>query len=165
MWNKIYFVLLAVAALLMCFFTFYAYSWLGSIGSPTSALEGYYHYAGLSSTFLWISTAVLLILANVILWETRRGWAMWATFAYFAVFVVLRTFWLEKARYNFENSDSLFFTPVIGVILIIAAGAFVFFNQFFNLRLNEKMYPPQQTDEGLQVEENEEIPKTEEEND
>lgn len=164
MWNKIYFGLLAAAFLLMCFFTFYAYSWLGSIGNPKDALVGYYYHAGSGSTFLWVSTAVLLILANVILWETRRGWAMWATFAYFAVFVVLRTFWLERARYNFENSDSLFFTPVIGVILIVVAGAFVFFNQFLNLRLNEKMYPPRETDKDLQVIETEEIPKTEEEN-
>lgn len=67
---------------------------------------------------------------------------MWTTFAFFAVFVILRTFWLEKARYNFQNSDSLFFTPLVGVILIIVAGAFVFFNQFLNLRLSEKMYPP-----------------------
>ena len=164
MWNKIYFALLAVAVLLMFFFTFYAYSWFGSIGNPKDALEGYYYYAGLGSTFLWFSSAVLLILANVILWTTRRGWAMWTTFAYFAIFVLLRTFWLEKARYNFENSDSLFFTPVIGVILIIVAGAIVFFNQFFNLRLNEKMYPLRETDGDLQVVENEEIPKTEEEN-
>src|SRR5215213_5772016 len=129
MWNKIFFAVLAVAVVVMCFFTFYANSWLGSIGSPKDALEGYQYYAGLSSMFLWISSAVLLILANVILWNTRRGWAMWTTLAYFAVFVILRCFWLEKARYNFQNSDSFFFTPIIGVILIIGAGAVIFFNQ------------------------------------
>jgi uncharacterized membrane protein SirB2 len=142
MWNKVFYSVLAAAVIGMCFFTFYANSWLGSIGNPRTALEGYDYYAGFGSTFLWISSAVLLILANVILWTTRRGWAMWTTFAFFAVFVILRTFWLEKARYNFQNSDSLFFTPLVGVILIIVAGAFVFFNQFLNLRLSEKMYPP-----------------------
>jgi hypothetical protein len=156
MWNKIYFVVLAVAFLVMCFFTFYANSWLGSIGNPKDALEGYYYYAGLGSTFLWLSSAVLLILANVILWTTRRGWAMWTTLAFFAIFVILRAFWLEKARYNFQNSDSLFFTPIVGVILIIVAGAIIFFNQFLNLRFHEKMYPPKPTDEDLQVVENEE---------
>ena len=156
MWNKIYFAVLAVAVLAMCFFTFYAYSWLGSIGSPKDALAGFDYFAGSGSVFLWISSAVLLILANVILWNTRREWALWTTFVYFAVFVVLRTFWLEKARYNFQNSDSLFFTPIVGVILIIIAGAIVFFNQFLNLRLNEKMYPPAPADEDLQVVENEE---------
>src|SRR5205809_4376915 len=110
MWNKIYFVVLAVAFLVMCFLTFYANSWLGSIGNPKDALEGYYYYAGLGSTFLWISSAVLLILANVILWTTQRGWATWTTLTFFAIFVILRAFWLEKARYNFQNSDTLFFT-------------------------------------------------------
>ena len=156
MLNKIYFTVLGVAILVMCFFTFYANSWLGSIGNPKDALEGYYYYAGLGSTFLWISSAVLLILANVILWTTQRGWATWTTLTFFAIFVILRAFWLEKARYNFQNSDTLFFTPIVGVILIIVAGAIIFFNQFLNLRLHEKMYPPKPTDDDLQVVENEE---------
>jgi hypothetical protein len=147
MWNKIYFALLAVAALAMIFFTFYAHSWFSSIDNPKNVLEGYFYYAGLGSIFLWISAAVLLILANIILWDTRRGWALWATLGYFAFFVILRTFWLEKARYNFQNSDSLFFTPVIGVILIVGAGGLVFFNQYLNLRLNEKMHPPRVADD------------------
>jgi len=156
MWNKIYFAVLGIAGLVMCFFTFYAKSWLGSIGNPKDALEGYYYYAGFGSTFLWISSAVLLILANVLLWAMRRGWAMWTTLAYFAVFVILRTFWLEKARYNFENSNSLFFTPIVGVILIIIAAAIIFFNQILNLRLNEKMYPPKVDVEESSIAEKEE---------
>ncbi len=141
MWNKIYLALLAVAFIVMCFFTFYANSWFGSIGNPKATLEGYYHYAGWGATILGVSSLILLVIANVIFWNTRRAWAMWTTFAYFTIFVILRTFWLEKMRYNFEKSDSLFFTPVVGVILIVAVGAIVFFNQFINLRLNEKMYP------------------------
>lgn len=141
MWNKIYLALLAVAFVVMGFLTFYANSWLGSIGNPKDALAGYYHYTGLGTTILGISSLILLVIANVILWNTRRAWAMWVTFVYFTVFVILRTFWLEKSRYNFENSDSLFFTPVVGVIFVIAAGAIVFFNQLINLRLNDRMYP------------------------
>lgn len=156
MWNKIYFAVLFAALPVMSFFMLYAYSWLQSIGSPADAFAGYQYYAGLSSTFLWLSTAVLLILANVLLWNTRRAWALWVTFVYFSVFVILRTFWLEKARYNFQQSDSFFFTPFVGVILIIAFGAIVFFNQFLNLRLHEKMYPPRETPERSEVTENEE---------
>lgn len=157
MLSKIYLAVLAVAVLVMCFFIFYANSWFGSIGDPRDALAGYDFYAGLSSTVLWISTAVLLILANIILWNTRLGWAMWTTFAFFAVFVVLRTFWLEKARYNFQNSDAFFFTPFVGVMLIIGFGAVVFFNQFLNLRLNEKMYPPSPPEENLETVEEEKV--------
>jgi len=142
MWNKIYLAVLAVAVVAMSFFVLYSHSWLGSIGNPKDALEGFEYYAGLGSTFLWISTAILLILANIILWNSRRAWAMWASFAYFAFFIILRYFWLEKASYNFQKSDSFFLTPIFGVILIVAFGAVVFVNQFLNLRLNEKMYPP-----------------------
>jgi len=157
MWNKIYLAVLAAAFLVMCFFTFYANSWLGSIGNPKDAIEGYEHYAGIGSLSLSISSVILLILANVILWNTRRGWALWTTLAYFAIFVILRSFWLEKSRYSLQYPDSSFFTPaLVGAGVIIAAGAVVFFNQLLNLRLNEKMYPPLETSENTEVLKNEE---------
>ncbi len=150
MWNKIYLAVLAVSVVVTSSFFIYSHSWFGSIGDPKLALKGFEDYSGWGSTFLWVSTAILLILANIILWNLRRARAMWASFAYFAIFVVLRFFWLEKAHYNFQNSDSFFFTPIVGVILIVAFGAIVFFNQFLNLRLNEKMYPPRETEADLQ---------------
>src|SRR5215204_631986 len=157
MWNKIYLAVLAAAFLVMCFFTFYANSWLGSIGNPKDAIEGYEHYAGIGSLSLSISSVILLILANVILWNTRRGWALWTTLVYFAIFVILRAFWLEKSRYSLQYPDSSFFTPaLVGAGVIIAAGAIVFFNQLLNLRLNEKMYPPPETSENTEVLKNEE---------
>jgi len=157
MWNKIYLGVLAAAVLVMCFLTFYSYSWLGSIGNPADAIAGYDYYARLGTIFLSISSVILLILANVILWNSRRGWALWTTLAYLAIFVILRTFWVEKARYNFQYPDSLFFTPaLVGAILIIIAGIIVFFNQLVNLRLNEKMYPPPETPENIEIVENEE---------
>src|SRR5215203_940774 len=155
MWNKIYFAVLLAAILAMSFFTYYAHAWLQSIGNPADAFTGYQYYASLGSAFLWISSVVLLILANVLLWFSRRAWALWLSFAYFAVFVVLRTFWLEKAAYNFQKSESFFFTPIVGVILIIVAGVFIFFNQFLSLRLHEKMYPPPETHEATEIHENE----------
>jgi hypothetical protein len=153
MWNKIYLAVLAVAVVVMSFFIIYSHSWFGSIDNPKNVLEGFEYYAGLGSTFLWISTAVLLILANIILWNSRRAWAMWTSFAYFAIFILLRDIWLAKASYNFQKSDSFFITPVVGVILIIAFGTIVFFNQFVNLRLNEKMYPMKASEPDLSNEE------------
>ncbi|HVE59350.1 MAG TPA: hypothetical protein VNB22_21170 [Pyrinomonadaceae bacterium] len=149
MWNKIYLAGLAVALVVMSFFVVYSHSWFGSIGNPKDALAGFDYYAGLGSTFLWCSTAILLILANIILWNSRRAWAMWASFVYFAIFIILRYFWLEKESYNFQNSNSFFLTPIFGVVLIVAFGAIVFVNQFLNLRLNEKMYPPRETEAEL----------------
>jgi hypothetical protein len=149
MWDKIYLAVLAAALLVMSFFSFYSYSWLHSIGSPKDALAGYEYYAGLAGAFLWISTLVLLILANILFWKTRRAWALWTSFGYFAAFLLLRYFWLETASFNFQKennlTDSSFsFSPVLGVILVIVAGVVVFFNQFLNLRLQQKMYPPRE---------------------
>src|SRR5215204_987330 len=156
MWNKIYLAILAAAVLVMCFFTFYAGNWLTSIGDPRDAIAGYEYYAGLGMTFLSISTVILLVLANVILWKTRRGWAMWTTLGYFAIFLSLRIFWLEKTRYTLQYPESLFFTPaLIGGIGIIAAGSVVFINQLLNLRLNGKLNPPPETIENDEVLENE----------
>ncbi len=154
MWSKIYLAVLAAAILAMIFFTFYANSWLGSIGNPKDAIEGYEYYARIGSTFLSISFMILLILANIFLWNTRRSWAMWASFGYFAIFVLLRAFWLEKSRYGFQYPDSVFFTPaLVGAGLVIAAGVLVFFNQLLNLRLHERMYPtPTETDENVEPE-------------
>jgi len=144
MFSKIYLSGLAVAFVAMSFLTLYAYSWLGSIGNPADALAGYEFYAGLSSTLLWVSTAFLLIAANIILWNSRRGWAMWTSFAYFSFFVIAHYFWLERALHNFKNSDGFFSQPLLGVFLILIFGAIVFFNQYLNLRLNGKMYPPKE---------------------
>ena len=156
MWSKIYLAVLAAAFLVMCFFTFYANSWLGSIGNPIDAIAGYDYYARLSTIGLSISFVALLILANIILWNTRRSWALWTTLGFFALFVLIRTFWLEKSRYSFQYPDSLFFTPaIVGAVLIIAAGAVVFFNQLLNLRLHERMYPtPTETTDNIEVAEN-----------
>ncbi|HEY8559983.1 MAG TPA: hypothetical protein VIL74_06240 [Pyrinomonadaceae bacterium] len=156
MWKKVYPAALAAAILAMCFFTFYAKSWLSSIGNPNDALAGYEHYARLGSLFLLLSSAALLILANFILWQTRRGWAMWTTFAYFAVFVLLRGFWLEKARYNLQHPDAVFFTPaLVGAFVVIGAATVVFFNRLLNRRLRDKMHPPSESVENAEALQNE----------
>ena len=149
MWNKIFLGVLTIAILITGIFTVYSYSWLGSIGNPASAVEGYQSVSSLASVILWISTIILIVLANFLLWQTRRSWAMWVSFAFFAVFIALRYFWLDNALLNFQKThnltDSSFsFSPIFGIIFVVLAAVIVFFNQFINLRLNEKMYPPQE---------------------
>jgi hypothetical protein len=157
MWSKIYLAVLTAAVLGMFFFTFYANSWLGSIGNPNDALAGYEYYARLGSIFLAVSFVILLITANIILWNTRRGWALWTSYAFFAIFVILRAFWLEKSRYAFQYPGSVFFTPaIIGAGLIITAGIIVFVNQLLSLRLHERMYPPPEAIENDEAIKNEE---------
>lgn len=160
MWSKIYFIALGVSLVLVSFFTFYSYSWLGSIGNPKDAAEGFMHYLQLAGAALWIFTFILLILANILLWMTRRGWALWTSFGFFSFFTLLRYLWLENAFLGFQKvkflSDSGFsFRPFIGVMLVICAGVIIFLNHYLNLRLNTKMYPPPETEKDLETVEEE----------
>jgi hypothetical protein len=146
MLTKIYLALLASAVLVMSFFTFYSWSWLGSIGSPAAAVSGYEYHAAISWPVLWLSSAILLVLSNAILWATGRSWPLWATLIYFQFFVIVRAFWLDTSLLTFRNdtglsNDTFTLRPLMAAFLVIIAGAIVFFDQFLVLRLREKTYP------------------------
>jgi hypothetical protein len=156
MLNKIYLAFLGIASVVMIFFTLYSQSWLSSIGDPKTAAENYSYWANLNWTFLWFSSVVLLVFANILLWKMRRGWAMWTTLVYFAVFTVISYFWLEPNFFAFKKTNGLWkgefsLSQFFGVGLIVVAAVIVFLNHFLNLRLNEKMFPPKEPETDLQL--------------
>ncbi|MCA1588822.1 MAG: hypothetical protein LC734_00230 [Acidobacteria bacterium] len=147
MWNRIYLAALALSVLLMAFFTYYALDWLASIGSPAAALEGFRYHFFVSGTVLWISSAVLLILANVVLAKYDRPWALWATLIFFCVFVLIRNFWLARAEDSFYQATfgdrpGLNFSPIFAVLVCGAATGVIFVNQLIAVRLRNRIYPP-----------------------
>lgn len=132
---------------MMIVLNYFGYDWLRSIGSPKTALDQHAFYSAAAWTFLWVSAAVLLAIANVILWTYRLAWAMWATLAYFIVFLALRYFWLDRVAASFLAENRLtdggaaigsFFTVVLAALAV----AIVYFNQYLVLRMNDRMYPP-----------------------
>ena len=144
MLNKIYLGLLAIAVLVMSFFTYYSFSWLQSIGSPENAATSSSFYSGLGLNFLWISFLVLLVVANVIIWKKGESILLWVSFVFFAIFMTLRTFWLSPTLFSFEQANSLTdssfsITPIIGAITIVVLAIAVFFNQFIVFRLRQKL--------------------------
>lgn len=146
MWNKVYLVVLAIFLLPMIILTYYTGSWLESVDAPRAVAENYEYFANISRTFLWISTIVLLIIGNVVLWMTGKAWALWTTFLYFALFVVVRYFWLDRTFDQYQQSNGLArnaisVEPLIAVVLCALAAAVVFFNQYLVKRMHEKMYP------------------------
>ncbi len=151
MWNKIYLIILAAAIILSGILTFLAHDKLQSTGfAPATIVENYNYYANLNSMVLWISTIVLLIAANVVLWKLRKSWALWTTLVYFAAFTVLQTFWLGQSFFQFKkdnnlSSDVLSFSPFFGIATIILMAIIVFFNQYLVKRLHDKMYLPEQS--------------------
>ncbi|MFT3744619.1 MAG: hypothetical protein QM785_10050 [Pyrinomonadaceae bacterium] len=107
MLSKIYLVILGLSLIAMGFFIFYSWSWLQSIGLPAAAAAGYEYHAGLAWPFLWITTIILMVVGNAVLWATNRSWAMWTTFLYFAAMVITRFFWLDQAYVQFRQTNRL----------------------------------------------------------
>ncbi|MFZ1701863.1 MAG: hypothetical protein WBO10_12480 [Pyrinomonadaceae bacterium] len=143
MFSKIYIAALAIACLVMGFFTFYSWSWLQSIGLPTAAVAGYEYHAGMAQTALWISVVALLFLANAVLWTSGRAVAIWTTFVYFTVFIVINYFWLDQAFFHFKKVNGLFdgsfsIGPFFAVILIVLMAMIAFFDQFIVTKLRAK---------------------------
>lgn len=158
MWNKIYLLALLTFVLLMIAVSAYSYSWLDSMDAPKNVFGFYEYYSNIGRMFLWISSIVLLVLGNIVYWKTKKSWAMWTSFLYFAVFILVQTFWLDNKFFHFKQdnnfTDSAFsLTPLVGILLLLVAGAIVFFNQFLIKRSHEKMFPELQPTETPPIEE------------
>ena len=147
MLNKIYPIALTISVVIMAVLTYLAYSQLQSVGfAPTVIAANYLDYISYYQQFLWLSSAILLILANILLWNERKSWSLWATLVFFVFFVLLNGWGLNGMFSDYKGSnfppDSNFSTTGLfsAVICIIAAVA-VYFNQYIVLRMRERMYP------------------------
>lgn len=147
MLNKIFLILLAVAVLFMAALSYLTNSQLSSIGfPPPQIVETFKSYENLHWLSLWISSLILLVLANVIMWTNRKSWALWITFVYFAVFIMVNTWWLTEnlSAYQIANkldtAGLLGKNGVFGAIFCIVGGIGIYFNQFIVFRLHDKMF-------------------------
>lgn len=143
MWNRIYLIALATLTVITAGLMYYSYTWLKSITNPVDVAANYESSSHIGWGFLWISAAILLILANVMLWQTRKAWALWATLAYFGFFVILQTFWLDQSFFQYKKNNALAesefsFSPFLGVGVCIAAAFIVFFDQFLVTKIHGK---------------------------
>jgi hypothetical protein len=146
MLSKIYLALFAVAVLVILTVTFLTYTQLQSIGfPPPQIVENFSFYDSLLKTILWISSVILLILANVILWTNRTSWALWLTFGYFAVFILLNMWWLGDSLHFYKKQQGLSegsfqLGGIFAALMVVIVGIGVFFNQFIVYRLHDKMF-------------------------
>ena len=143
MLNKIFLLILAISIIAMSALTFFSYTWLQSVDKPANVAANFDFYSGFALTFLWISSLVMLILANVLLWTNRSIWSLWTTFLYFAVFVLLNIFWLSELFFAYKKVNGLTagafsLTGIFGAILCIVVGVGVFFDQFIVTKLRDK---------------------------
>lgn len=159
MLNKVYLIALAAFFLLMSVMTYISCSWLGSITKPEDVAQSYISSSNTSWYLLLISSLILLVLANVILWNTRKAWAFWTTLLYFVIFIILQTFWLDRSFVQYLKDNGLApgtytLRSLLGAVLCIGAGVLVFFNQLVVLRMAEKMYAKDELPEPLSEDEN-----------
>ncbi len=145
--NKIFLALFGVEILTMATLTLLANSQLKSHGfAPAQIVQNFSYYENWHWLTLWISSIILLILANVILWTSRKSWALWLTFLFFVGFILVNTWWLTENVANYQKDNYLDTAGLLskngifGVILGVAAGIGIFFNQFIVLRLRDKMF-------------------------
>jgi len=146
MWNKIYSVILAIAVLAMSVLLYLQYSWLQSVTNPKDVIPKYESYSNNSWMFLLISSIILLIVGNVVLWKTGRAWAVWTSLLYFAGFMLAHTFWLENSFFRYKQANTtenslISWSPLLGAVLIALAAVIVFFNQYLIKRMRDKTLP------------------------
>ena len=143
MLNKIFLLILGISVIAMSVLTFFSFTWLQSVDKPANVAANFEFYSGLALTFLWISSLVMLILSNALLWINRSMWELWTTFLYFAVFVLLNIFWLSELFFAFKKANGLnegafSLTGIFGAVLCVVVGVGVFFDQFIVTKLRDK---------------------------
>lgn len=146
MLNRIYIGVLLVGVVLMAFFSYYAWSWLQSIGLPSSALDGYQYHSSIAWYLLWTTFVCLISLGNAVLWKTEKSWAIWTSLVYLCLFMVLRYFWLDEAAFRFKKSSGLgdgsfSLGPILGALLITGMAVFTFIDYFVVIRLYRRVFP------------------------
>lgn len=154
MWNKIFPAILAAALAAAGVLIYLAHSWLQSKTAPKDVAANFLYYSNLSWMFALVASVILLIAANVVLWKTRRSWALWASLLFFAVLTIVHKFWLDRQFFDFQQTNNLTdsqfsFSALTGAILIALAAVIVFFDQYLVKRLLDKTPPPLQPVEAL----------------
>ncbi|HMS38734.1 MAG TPA: hypothetical protein PKE69_00670 [Pyrinomonadaceae bacterium] len=144
MLNKIYLLALAVFIFGMGFLTYMASDWLTSVSSPDIVSQEFQFWFRYGRIYLLITSVLLLALANTILWKTEKSWSFWTTLLYFSVFIILQTFWLDRAFADYKvakrlEDSSFTVSPLIGVLGVIVFAAFVLINQVLVKRAMAKM--------------------------
>lgn len=146
MLKKIFPLALAVASLVMIFLAYTAHSKLNSIGfAPATVAESYLVYQNYYQQFLVLSSLILLILANVLLWKERRAWALWATLAYFSVFILIQGWWLDAQFLTYKKQNNLWqgefsLSGFVSALFCVAAAVGIFFDQFLVLRMRDRIH-------------------------
>ncbi len=136
MWTKVYIASALVFIFVLGFVVYYSASWLGSITVPADAFAGYEYFRSLAWYLLWITTAILLVLANIHFIRAGRTWPLWATVGFFSLFVLAIGFLLPIASISFLRENGFapemtaYLSPVLAIALCVGFAALVYADRF-----------------------------------
>jgi glucan phosphoethanolaminetransferase (alkaline phosphatase superfamily) len=126
--SKIYLIALVLSSATAGFSAYYAKSWLGSIGNPANARDGFLFQSSFGWTFLWISFLLLTLISILMIWQKKAKWAVWVTMAYFLASATILLF-NDMSFKSFLDSNSLessttllnpFYVGIMLVVVFIA---------------------------------------------
>lgn len=136
MWTKLYIATFLVFSFVLGFVVYYSVSWLGSITAPTDAFAGYDYFRKLAWYILWMTTAILLIIANIDFFRTNRSWTFWSTIGFFSLFVLGIGFLLPVASISFLRENGFaaeltaYLSPFLAIALCVGFAALVYADRF-----------------------------------
>jgi hypothetical protein len=158
MLNKIFLGVLLVSILVMATLSYLSSSSLNSIGfSPQQIVETFNSYSSITWSALWITSGLLLVLANVNLWTSRKAWSLWVAFGFFAFFMLLQTIFIgdklnSYVATNLNTQSGLNFSGILGAFTCVFVAIGVFFNQFLVIRMRDKMFGTKKLEEAIETE-------------
>ncbi len=107
--SKIYLLLLVVFAAIITGISFYAHSWLQSIGDPVIASNAYLSQSSFGWTFLWVSFLVLAVFSLYMTWKSGVKWAVCLAMGYFVLFSSVILY--NDLAYKSFLADNLLVSP------------------------------------------------------
>jgi hypothetical protein len=145
MWQKIFLIALAIAALITVVAIYLTHSWLGSLTNPVDVAENYEFLRGWTYMILFFSSIVLFIIANAVLYSQRKAWALWTTFLFFSGFLLLQSWWSDGNFFAFKKANNLWhgetsLVALAAAIGCVVAAAVTFFDQAIVLRMRDRIH-------------------------
>jgi hypothetical protein len=146
MLNKFFLGAIVLSIIIMAAFLYISNATLNSVGfSPQQIVETFNGYNSITWSALWITSGLLLILANLVLWSSRKAWSLWATFIFFSVFLLVQTIFIgdklnSYIASNLNSQSGINFTGILGAFTCVFVAIGVFFNQYLVIRMRDKIY-------------------------
>ncbi|NNE68202.1 MAG: hypothetical protein HKN33_16680 [Pyrinomonadaceae bacterium] len=166
--KRIFLGLFVVGVLVFGAVAFYSYTWLGSIGDPSIASEGFAYHSGFAWMILWASLVILTLVSLFLVWESGIRWSGIATFLFFTVGSLLLLFndngYKQFLSDNGLKAGNTLLNPFFLAVMILVIAVFLIASHMITFRLSVRA-GRRDDEEPSSTKESEAVKKKEEEGD